>query len=243
VLLEVDPINDNYLFNTLEWDYEVCKRRLRIIEGRIHERWVFDEKPHGEVRIKHNQQGDFRIKLGRGRDANGIELPLVVEDDNTEVLADLAGVCPITIGGELTVYPDADPETNTVDGYVTRLLTTTMTWSELRDGAGTGSNDSWENIYLSRVRCSGYEDEFLQLHRSIFLFDTSSLGSGAQLDYSTFSVYGYDSRNDFAHEIYIRAYVSDPDSNDELVDADYGNLTTTTASLNAINASDLDTDG
>jgi len=88
VLLEVDPMNEHYRFNTLEWDYEVCKRRLRIIEGMIHERWVFAGKPHGEVRIKHNQTGDFRLRLGRGIDADGIELPVLVESGDEEVLAD-----------------------------------------------------------------------------------------------------------------------------------------------------------
>ena len=34
-LLETDPANDNYHNNVLEWDYGICKRRLRLLEGRF----------------------------------------------------------------------------------------------------------------------------------------------------------------------------------------------------------------
>ncbi len=49
ILLPVDPINANYLENTLEWDYGICKRRLRLIEGSIFDRFVFDTKPNGDI--------------------------------------------------------------------------------------------------------------------------------------------------------------------------------------------------
>ena len=41
ILLEIDPVNAGYQYNTLQWDYGVCKRRIRLIEGRLRERWIF----------------------------------------------------------------------------------------------------------------------------------------------------------------------------------------------------------
>ncbi len=51
VLLPVDPWNPNYANNVLEWDYGVCKRKLRQVEGRVHGYWVFPANPGGDVRI------------------------------------------------------------------------------------------------------------------------------------------------------------------------------------------------
>jgi len=50
-LLETDPINGNYHNNVLEWDYGVCRRRVRLIEGRFLGSWVFLTNPKGEVAI------------------------------------------------------------------------------------------------------------------------------------------------------------------------------------------------
>ena len=40
-LLDIDPMNENYPNNTLEWDYGICLRRVRLIEGRLLGSWVF----------------------------------------------------------------------------------------------------------------------------------------------------------------------------------------------------------
>jgi len=44
-LLGVDPTNENYFNNILEWDYGFCKRRLRLIEGAILEIYILDHHP------------------------------------------------------------------------------------------------------------------------------------------------------------------------------------------------------
>ena len=63
-LLKDDPTPAEFTNNVLEWDYGICKRRIRIIEGRIRERWIFASNPNGEVRIKHNFSGNLPIQLG-----------------------------------------------------------------------------------------------------------------------------------------------------------------------------------
>ncbi|GAI20896.1 unnamed protein product, partial [marine sediment metagenome] len=78
-LLPTDPVNENYKENTLEWAYgSVCKRRIRIIEGRFRERWLFESNPNSSVRIKHNFTGSLKLKLGYIRDAEGNPLKVSV---------------------------------------------------------------------------------------------------------------------------------------------------------------------
>jgi hypothetical protein len=50
-LLATDPINPNYSNNTLEWDYGICKRRLRLIEGHLCGSWVFASNPAQPARL------------------------------------------------------------------------------------------------------------------------------------------------------------------------------------------------
>ena len=94
-LLAIDPVNPNYTNNTLEWDYGICKRRLRIIEGAILGSWIFDNNPNGEVLIRYNQTGDYRLHLSQFKVSEDDELvgtedfdtqksyPLIVSDTDT----------------------------------------------------------------------------------------------------------------------------------------------------------------
>jgi len=66
VVLERDPYNPYYFNNVLEWDYGICKRHLRVIEGMLLGRWKPTVRdPGADVRIKYNQSGDFRLRLGQ----------------------------------------------------------------------------------------------------------------------------------------------------------------------------------
>lgn len=47
-------LNINYGNNILEWNYEVCTRRITITEGKITEEYIFDKDPKGNVWIKDN---------------------------------------------------------------------------------------------------------------------------------------------------------------------------------------------
>jgi len=103
-LLETDPLNGNYHNNVLEWDYGVCLRRIRIIEGRFLGAWVFLTSPRAAVRIKYNQTGNYRLRLGQFAVAPDEEyIPTGYFEDP------LFGY-PLTISDTATFYPDADPE-------------------------------------------------------------------------------------------------------------------------------------
>ncbi len=107
-LLPSDPINANYLNNTLQWSFPAAKRRIRLIEGRFRERWLILSHPQDDIRIKHNWSGNLPINLGYARDAGGNPMEVIVDDDEEIVpFSELAKAAfPVEIGASQTFYPD-----------------------------------------------------------------------------------------------------------------------------------------
>jgi len=228
-ILDIDPINENYQNNTLEWDYGVCKRRIRIIEGRIREKWVFDKKPAGTIRIKHNPTGNLKLRLGAGRDADGEPLPIEVVKDE-EILSDIDLSYPIEIGASPeTFYPDANVESTSVDGYVSANAEDPYhgdDWSILINAEGSYANDysaTGGGVYWNNHATFG-EEGFYELRRSIFLFDTSSIPTDATITEATLSLRGYSKAEG---ETDINIYSSVPASNTALVGGDFNSLGST----------------
>jgi hypothetical protein len=224
VLLELDPVNPNYSLNTLEWDYKICKRRIRIIEGRFLGSWVFLTNPHGTVRIKYNQYnraGSYWLRLGQFK----------VEEDE-EIIPREAFERPLfnypfTICDTATFYPDASPETSTVDGDV-RRVTTADTWADLKAGAGTtpiGDDSVNMYCYMSSSTTTNY---WRWLMRAVMLFDTF-LGAGVVVARAVLSLYAQFKTDElgFAANYFPNIYSSNPASNTALVAADYGTLGST----------------
>jgi len=128
-LLDIDPINENYHDNVLEWDYGICKRRIRIIEGSFYERWIFPSNPNGDILIKHNFSGDYKPRLGI----------YMVNDDEEFIPASVfdKAVYPFEIGATDTFY-------STGDTYLSNREATTNYGAEdhLYVGDGSGGGDS-----------------------------------------------------------------------------------------------------
>ncbi len=183
ILLPIDPVNPNYLENTLEWDYGICKRRLRIIEGRLLGSWVFDKNPKGDVRIKYNQSGDFKLNLGQFKINDDEELIPTTAFENP------AFGYPFTVSDSSTFYPDAHPETTSVDGLLARNGPND-TWANARGGNGTSADDttadSW-NVCLGTLTLA---NNWYYFYRAIFTFDTSALPDAAIISAAVLSIYG-----------------------------------------------------
>jgi len=225
-LLPVDPINENYAENTIQWDYGVCSRRLRIIEGRIREKWIFTENPNGEIRIQHNQSGKIKLRLGSGIDANGELLNITVEDEDIEVF-DGKAEFPVEIGASATFYPDADPESNTVDGSVQHDEIYGASWSTIVNGAGTNAEDSATDGNLIYGRCRTDEDVYRDIWRSIFLFNTSSLDNDCTIGAAVISLRGLNKNDSMSASPDINIYSSNPASNTAIESGDYDSLGST----------------
>lgn len=133
----------------------------------------------------------------------------------------------VTSAATLTVYPDPDPETATVDGTVGRT-SVNQTLTNIRAGAGTGNQSINTNGYAGIIQSSTTSNQFQSLQRGIWLFDASSLADDTTITAVTFSLYGKEAINQFAGTAFeIDVVDSTPASNTNLVDADYGQLGST----------------
>lgn len=143
-----------------------------------------------------------------------------------------------------TFYPDADPETNSVDGNINGTgsdfgggCTTAAVFTTARNAATGLANDSGTGITVQ----SQADSEFgctASINRGVFLFDTSSLDDGITIDSAVFSVYVtavFNADND--GDDFIRLVTSAPALGNGLISGDYDAFSTTAL------ASDVDITG
>ena len=130
----------------------------------------------------------------------------------------------------LTVFPDPDPESSTVDGQADRSGVDEALGT-IRGGAGVAANDTNVTDAITRLVCSGTVNQYARLLRSIFLFNTVNLGDGSTIDSATFSLFGDSKSNAQSGESSANStqelVASTPASNTALVAADFAQLGST----------------
>jgi len=128
-----------------------------------------------------------------------------------------------------TFYPDANPETTTVDGGVLRG-SVDQAFSDIRGGAGTGHTDS-ETDMMVNILASTTSNQYQELQRCILLFDTSAIPDSATIISAKLYFYiraktdGLSAGSSDNSKVICVA--STPASNTDLVNADYAELGTT----------------
>lgn len=140
----------------------------------------------------------------------------------------------------LTVYPNANPESVSVDGWVARTGTNEA-WATLKPGAGNQSNDSEVNSYI--IIGSAASPNWNDLRRAIFLFDTSSIPDDAIVDSAVLSIYGSGKADDCAISPEYKIFGSTPASNTALVNADFAQTQNTPLCDTAITYASWNTGG
>ena len=125
-----------------------------------------------------------------------------------------------------TVYPDADPETTTVDGDV-RQSSAGDTFANLRAGAGTSAQPSVASSTCGTLNATTVSNNYDVLIRFIALFDTSSIPDTDTIDSATLSFHGRSKSDQMGGTHGIGVVTSTPASNTDLVAGDYAQLATT----------------
>src|SRR3990167_3511279 len=123
---------------------------------------------------------------------------------------------------ELVVYPNADPESTSVDGRVAR--SGDALWADCHNAIdGTGVQDT--SAYGNTCLCGKNAGGDFNIQRPFFLFDTSALGVGAVVSAVDFSVYLPDAGDavsaDNDGDDWINVVQSSPASNTALALADF----------------------
>jgi len=126
----------------------------------------------------------------------------------------------------LTAYPDADPETTTVDGQVGRFGVN-ETWSTIRAGAGNSANDSATASDLIFINASSTTNQWQANVRGLFLFDTSALTSAANISAAQLSLYVNIITDNLVASPNADIYTATPASNTALAATDYSQVGST----------------
>ena|SRR3990167_202737 len=120
-----------------------------------------------------------------------------------------------------TFYPDANPESTSVDGIVGYSIGDTTTWASIHDktdgDASTTVDSGTTGIVMIRRDAS---NNWVDMRRGILLFDTSSITNNFTVQSGTFSIMPNTiNNNDFTDSMTLCA--STPASNTSLVVGDY----------------------
>ena len=126
----------------------------------------------------------------------------------------------------MTVYPDGDPETNSVDGMVAEG-TDNQTWATKHDAATGDEADPTAAELACQISAGTNVNTWLRIRRIFLLFLTSALGAGADITAATLSVVGVGKEDNLGGSGAVRLVTSSPASNTNLVTADYDQLGTT----------------
>ena len=122
-----------------------------------------------------------------------------------------------------TIYPDAHPESTSVDGYAA-FDASTSGWSTIH--GATASASASDTPTISNGAYTGKGAGQLWLYRAFFLFDTSSIGSDT-INSATFSLYPTAKVTTSLGNEYISLASSSPASNTAITTADYDQVGTT----------------
>jgi len=125
----------------------------------------------------------------------------------------------------LTVYPDPDIETTSVDGETSE--SGSQTWATIIAAAGDAKTDDEGTGYFVRIRAAVTLNDFTYLGRPIILFDTSALTAGATISAAVLSIYGLSKEDGPGWSPTYNIYSSAPASNTALAAGDFDSLGST----------------
>ena len=120
---------------------------------------------------------------------------------------------------DATFSPDANPETTSVDGLAADA-NNNLTWANLLLEAGSysASSSATELLAVGAKTTTNFYEYYKHL---FFLFDTSSIGAGQQVDSATLRLWFDNQRSLGSLGLSSQLYSSSPGSNTQIVNGDY----------------------
>lgn len=134
-----------------------------------------------------------------------------------------------------TFFPDASPETSSVDGYIRYETGASGSWVEAHDATdGTSVDTDTAGILFVGSGESNSQTGNYRIIRAFVLFDTSSIPDGDDIDSAVLSGMARNKSDlDNDAQAYINVFETTPASNTDLVLADYDQIGTTKLSSDA----------
>lgn len=221
--------------NCIEWTYPACKRVVRVIQGRLQGFWEFAVNPGKDVRIAYEVAG-WPVKLGPH--ATG-----PAEEYVPKAAFDVAKY-PFAVMDSDTFYPDANPESGSVDGSVARA-SVNEAFATIAGGAGTLYYDSSGILTTPSINASTTSNQYAGHYYPVFVYDTSTIGAGGSVSAGTFSV-AASAKGDNYSPLYASGIVpvaTTTASNTALAAADYEDMRGKTKLATAITSAAWDVTG
>lgn len=141
--------------------------------------------------------------------------------------------------GTYTYYPDANPETSSVDGYCTEV--TDAVWDTIRTAAGDDHGDFDNYIYVG-YGTTYTVNQYGDLYRGHILFNTADIPDGETITSATLGIRGFSKVGTLTGDFTVNIYESTCNSNTALVDSDYAEVGDTPFS-DGVTYADWDTTG
>ena len=137
------------------------------------------------------------------------------------------GVRAIAGGTVTTFYPDPNPESATVDGYVLHQPGSGLTWSTMVGGAGSAAGDTGTGGTALEFQSTGVSNRWDFNIRGIFLFNTAGISDTDNITAATLALMGESKNDPTSNTPDAQIYASNPASNTALVGGDYDSIGTT----------------
>ena len=184
-ILQNDVLNKSIHDNVLEFDYGVCKRRIRIMQGRFKGSWIFKTNPGKDIRIEYNHTGKIELGLGKAKDIKHNIIKVEQPQKDIEFIPSSAWsniTAPLVIGDSAIFNPSLDGWT------VADIFPSYTSWAGMIAQNGTGYDNTSNTLYIQYNVVSG---GWYLIRRSHTLFNTSSLPDAAVISAAALQIYFY----------------------------------------------------
>ena len=212
---------------------------VEIERFRIFNPPILVDDPNGTI-IRESINPDTQLIVQRKLREDPIEATRQVISHNAKIVGKDNGKIVIGKVGNTTstFYPDAGSGGTTVDGRLSKYGVTT--WSAARDAANSTEVNKTETVQFIAHTLRAAADDW-SVYRTIFTFDTSSIGSADIISSATFSFYedsSFTFQNDDADTFDLVA--ASPNSNNDLIVQDYSTLGTVVFASVALSSVNVD---